>query len=294
MQGVSSLASGLSGAASSIAGLFGAGGSTGNPFASNWRSKLRPASFGGVPFGVLDGYIRVGRRNAVHEYPFKDDVWVEDLGRSARRISLHGFLLENAAYGGGDVIDQRERLIAVCESADQKTLVHPTLGTLTVSLLDASMSERWDQGRVFEISFSFIEAGVRVFPSAEVATESVVQSGADALDAAASSDFGSMAQRALANGASVVDMAVSTTSMWCGTAGTLAKDATNLMSCVGSLQGSYGRYFGGRTIGFGSLIGKTSAAGTTVSQLIATGTQARAGVSQAVATLQGAASAIGL
>ena len=29
---------------------------------------------------------------AVHEYPYRDTVWVEDLGRSARKFTLRGFL----------------------------------------------------------------------------------------------------------------------------------------------------------------------------------------------------------
>ncbi|KWT89358.1 MULTISPECIES: DNA circularization N-terminal domain-containing protein [unclassified Variovorax] len=278
------------GAVSSISNLFAGAGVQGNPLVSSWRSQLRQASFGGVPFGVLGGQIRVGRRNAVHEYPFKDQVWVEDLGRAARRITLTGFLVENGAYGGGAVIAQRDRLIAVCESPDQKTLIHPTLGSLKVSLLDSAMEERWDQGRMFEISFAFIEAGERVFPSAQVDTGADVDAAADAADAACGSDFVGTITSSLAQGASVVDMAVSTATTWAGTAVTLASDATNLINTVGSLPGVYSRYFGGRTRGF--LGRRLSSPATTVGQLVAAGTVARKTVSQAGAALTAAAAAI--
>jgi prophage DNA circulation protein len=34
--------------------------------------QLQHASFGGVPFGVLGAEATFGRRQAVHQYPFKD------------------------------------------------------------------------------------------------------------------------------------------------------------------------------------------------------------------------------
>lgn len=262
---------------------------------TSWRDQLRPASFGGVPFGVLGGQIRVGRRNAVHEYPFKDQVWVEDLGRAARRITLTGFLVENGIYGGiyggGNVIAQRERLIAVCESAGKSTLVHPTLGMLNVSLLDSMMEERWDRGRVFEISFAFIEAGERVFPELTVDTGAEVSIAASLADAAGISDFASSVTSSLAQGAAVVNMAVSTASTWASKAVGLANNATNLMSMVGLMPGSYGRYFGGRSNPIGSAT-RIATTAVSVSQLIAQGTVSRVAVSAASSALTKAAAVI--
>lgn len=290
LSGLQNNLQGVLGATIRLADLF--PGVPGNAARSAWQSALRPASYGGVPFGVLGGQIRVGRRNAVHEYPYKDQVWVEDLGRAARRITLTGFLVENAAYGGGPVIAQRERLIAACESPGQNTLVHPTLGSLKVSLIDSSMEERWDQGRVFEISFSFIEAGERVFPSAAPATGATVQTACSAADFAASADFAAAATFPLAQGASVVGMAVSTAAAWAGTATTLARDASNLMNTVGRLPGSFSRYFGGRNVGVGNLVGKLVSATATLPGLIAAGTAAREAVGAAATTLGAAAAAI--
>jgi prophage DNA circulation protein len=80
---------------------------------SEWTDRLLPASFRGVPFAVRSASGRFGRRQAVHEYPFRDTVWVEDLGRNARRLTIDGFLIENSlVYGGGDVILQKDRMIA--------------------------------------------------------------------------------------------------------------------------------------------------------------------------------------
>jgi prophage DNA circulation protein len=77
---------------------------------------LRPASFRGVPFATLASRKVFGRRTAVHEYPFRDTIWVEDLGRKGREISLSGFLVANSlVYGGGDVLAQQDQLIAAAE-----------------------------------------------------------------------------------------------------------------------------------------------------------------------------------
>lgn len=260
----------------------------------SWFQELRPASFGGVPFAVYGGEIRVGRRNAVHEYPFKDEVWVEDLGRSARRIVLVGFLVENAAYGGGAVIQQREQLIAACEAPGQKTLVHPTLGSLTVSLLDTSIRESREQGRSFQFTMTFIEGGERTFPAADVSTQDAVAQTCTAADAAAGADFATAVAPTFAAGSSVVSMASVTSSSWASQILSAAGDATNLMNQVAGLQGSFGRFFGSGLRGFvGSVSGLVNLP-SSVSDLIAVGTMARAAVSTACGLMSAAASVLGV
>ena len=49
-----------------------------------WVDALQPASWRGAPFAVRTSQIRRGRRIAVHEHPFRDDVWAGDLGRGTR------------------------------------------------------------------------------------------------------------------------------------------------------------------------------------------------------------------
>ena len=94
----------------------------------------------------------------MHEYPYRHTVWIEDSGRAARRISLTGFL------AGEDVTAQRAAMITACETAGSGNLIHPTLGALTVAVDNFESRERRDHGRVFELAFTFVEAGTRVFP----------------------------------------------------------------------------------------------------------------------------------
>jgi prophage DNA circulation protein len=110
--------------------------------------QLQQASFGGVPFGVLGADATFGRRQAVHQYPFRDQPWVEDLGKSVRRINLTDFLIENSAiYGGGDVISQREALAIAAESSGVAPPIHPMLGRLDINAANVTVSERSHHGR---------------------------------------------------------------------------------------------------------------------------------------------------
>lgn len=130
-----------------------------------WTKHLHPASFRGVPFGVVQGEGVFGRRQAVHEYPYRDKAWIEDMGRATRRFTLRGFLLQSSGlYKAPNVMTQRDSLIAACETGSAGTLVHPTLGELTVSIPESGLRITEGMGgRVFEFTLTVIESGVRVF-----------------------------------------------------------------------------------------------------------------------------------
>lgn len=263
-------------------------GALGGGAPASWFGQLRPASYRGVRFGVLGGSSKFGRRTVVHDYPFRDTVWVEDMGRAARRISVSGFLV------GDDAIAQRERMIAAAETPGDGELIHPTLGRLKVSSIDFSSEERWDQGRVFQISFTFIEAGERIFPSVETSTGSAVKAACKAADVAASADFVSKVGAALKQGAAVAAQAASTAAAWGRQAQRLANDATNLYNMVGTLTGSLGRFSKGGGIGkFAAVAGTLSSAGTTIPKLIGLGSVARTSVSGAISKLTSIGSGLG-
>ena len=260
--------------------------------AAGWTKQLQPASYRGIAFGVLSSDGKFGRRNAIHEYPYRDTPWVEDLGRSARRITLQGFIV------GDDVIQQRDRMIAAVESPEAAELVHPTLGRLKAALIDFGCHERWDNGRYFELNFSFIEAGNRVFPAATASTSDAVKDAASKADEAAKHDFSTRAMAALKQGATAAKQAATMANMMVRKIQRVVNDATNLYNTAGSLQGQFGRFFGGRrqsTAGKAQA-GITNAAGVAagVAVLIAGGSAARAGVAASGVSLTSVAGSLGL
>lgn len=205
--------------------------------------KMLPAYYRGVPFAVLNSKSSFGRRNAVHEYPFRDIPWVEDLGRGARKITMHGFLIQDSlVYGGGDVGQQLNRMITAAESAGEGDLVHPTLGALKVGLLaPMEAEEMWDKGRIIFLTFTFIENGDRHFPmKGDATTASTAAAAAKASDAVAKS-FTDKAVDALKNGAAVVNQAVDTATSFANRAQKVVNDATNIYHMAKTLPDQINR-----------------------------------------------------
>lgn len=77
---------------------------------SKFSDQLQPASFRGIPFEVTASGLKIGRRTVVHEYPQKDQPFVEDLGRATRQITLTAFVI------GDDYIAQAQSLMAELEA----------------------------------------------------------------------------------------------------------------------------------------------------------------------------------
>lgn len=264
----------------------------------NWQEHIHPASFRGVPFAIIDADGNFGRRQAVHEYPYRDTVWVEDLGRSTRRLTLNGFIIQSSLiYSAADVMTQRDNLIAACESAGAGTLVHPTLGELTVSIPDGGLKlrESKDSERVFEFSLTVIESGLRVFAvTGAVSAASTVQTSWLALAAKTAATFIAEVNSDLRTVTQAIKTLKSTVSFWTSMVTRTANEATNLSNTLKSTFGStrYGRYNTGDVGGNAS--GATNTTTTTadtdnygllVSQKMAASVENRAEVQDVTANL---------
>jgi prophage DNA circulation protein len=201
-------------------------------------SQLRPASFGGIAFVVLAGSARFGRRQVVHEYPYRDTPWIEDMGRAVRRFSVSAFLV------GDDVIARREKLISRVESKGAADLVHPTFGQLRVTLSDFTCTEKWDQGRYFELEMSFIEAGERRFPASTGSALSKVMASVQNAHAKSAAAFAQRALTALQTGATAANEAAKQANGWASVAISVSRDATSLINLAATLSGDFGRLVG--------------------------------------------------
>ncbi len=286
-QGVQLLAQNASGITNGLSNaLSGAQSALGRLASGSFWEQLRPASFRGVPFAVVSGGVRIGRRLAVHEYPLRDTVWPEDLGRNPRRMQVQGFVV------GDDAIAHRERLIAACETKGPGELVHPTLGRLKVSVLDVEFAEHRDKGRVFEVTFSFIEAGERVFPAAQTDTKGLVALAAQNANLAAAADFVAKAVQALENGAAVAQAALATASEWTGAAMSAANDAASLVNMVAILPGSFGRQAQALLSGFTSFQKSRPASSDTIQTLQGQASASRAQTASSAASVTAAAAAL--
>ncbi len=262
-----------------------------------WSEHLHPASFRGVPFAVLTGEGNYGRRQAVHEYPYRDTPWIEDIGRSTRKLTLHGFIVQSSLlYTAPDVMTQRNSLVAACETANAGTLIHPTLGELTVSIPDGGLKITESvAGRVFEFSLTVIESGLKVFAiTSSAGAASTVKTSWLAMAAKTAAKFISEVSGDLRTVTQAIKTLKSTGEFWIGEVANVADQATNLSNTLKSTFGStrYGRYNDG-TVG-GSVSGTDGSVNNTadttdydalVSQKIAVSVENRATINTAAATL---------
>ena len=209
---------------------------SGNSFAGGrWYEQLQPGSWRGVGFYIDAGQTAAGRRIALHEYPYRDDAWPEDLGKLPRRFMVQAFLV------GDDVYQQRDAMLRVVEQSGSGTLVHPTLGSIQCVLLEFSATDRRERGRYVELSLAFILAGDVQYPSTSIATGSAVTSCCAALTAASRGDLGA----ALGQIAIVPQSATAAIGQFTGMAVSVVNDASRIIGAVRGLPGNFGRFASG-------------------------------------------------
>lgn len=226
----------------------------GGDIVDDWQSKLRPCSFRGVPFAIISEEGSHGRRQAVHEYPYRDTAWIEDMGRGTRRFVLKGFLVQDSLiYGGSDVISQRLALIAACETKGSGTLIHPTLGEMTVSVPENGLTLSGDMksGRSFEFTLMLIESGLKVFAITGSSTAGKTVR-TNYLKLVSTTVFSTIARiKGEIRGVSqAIKTIKSTISFWTNMVDSTINEVTNISSVLKSTFGNqrYGRYSKG-TVG---------------------------------------------
>lgn len=137
-------------------------------------SNLRPASFRGVSFDVQKTVLSVGRRVQVFEYPQRDVPFVEDLGKSARTITV------TVMTTGVDYISRMKKVIAALEKEGSGRYVDPWLGAMNVTPKAAS-SPTFSSTHVASITITFVESGEYKFPNALIDTGSLCEKAAQKL-----------------------------------------------------------------------------------------------------------------
>lgn len=125
---------------------------------SAWIGQLRQASFRGVKFNVDSADTSGGRRTVVHEYPNRNEVFVEDLGLATKEFSIGAFIVDS------NYIPLRDSLIRALEQAGSGILVHPYYGERTVVCTGFNSRESKDEGGMVSFSISFVETGLKREP----------------------------------------------------------------------------------------------------------------------------------
>ncbi|GBQ92078.1 bacteriophage protein [Acetobacter nitrogenifigens DSM 23921 = NBRC 105050] len=228
-------------------------------------------SFRGVPFVVRGSGGTHGRKQAPHDYPGRDGIMIEDLGRQARRIRISGFVVGAFAYA------QRDLLIQATETAGTGLLVHATRGIMQVWCSRFEWREPEERTRVVELEFEFIEESSLLPTLVTAALSASVGALVTALNTSSASSYASRTSSALDYGASVLSAAQTVASSWAAGALFAVESPMMQQSAMSVLDGNYGRYASGSS----SDVDTTA---TVASQLAALATD-RASVSSAIASV---------
>jgi len=113
--------------------------------------------FRGVPFRLGSYDFQGGRRNALHEYPLRDEPLAEDLGRRGRRFQFQAHVI------GTTWELQRNALLRALEAKGPGLLIHPYLGQHTVLCDTFSVTEA-NQRRIAQFTLAFLETAGFIYP----------------------------------------------------------------------------------------------------------------------------------
>lgn len=124
----------------------------------HWRNSIQKATWRGLRINVDTTSMEFGRRVTMHELPFKDAPYSEDVGRKGRVFSFSGFI-DADTVPGHDYIDHRNEVINSIENDDSiGTLVLPTLGTRQVRPMGCKVTFSNKVGGKETLELSFVEA----------------------------------------------------------------------------------------------------------------------------------------
>ncbi|WP_243368861.1 DNA circularization protein [Microvirga solisilvae] len=143
------------------------------------RSLFR-ASFKGIPFWVEQDGEEGGRRLAIHEFPMRDDPFIEDLGEAARQYDVTAYVIGDSAS------PEAAGLVAQLAARGPGLLVLPTYGPLMARCL--TFKRDWSKDRLNFIAFNlrFVREGAASALASVLSLANLVFLAVDALASAAS------------------------------------------------------------------------------------------------------------
>ncbi|MBV6750407.1 DNA circularization N-terminal domain-containing protein [Pseudomonas chlororaphis] len=136
--------------------------------ATNWRDRLLPASFRGVPFWVDQAKNPVGQKGQLHEYPQRDRPFFEGLGQQSKIYELTAFIV------GADCLEKRDALLKALEEGSGE-LVHPWQGRMQVKVGECDMTQTRKDGGLVTFNLKFYPDEPLQFPKAVVNTQKQLQ-----------------------------------------------------------------------------------------------------------------------
>ncbi|MCG6204201.1 DNA circularization N-terminal domain-containing protein [Rhodopseudomonas sp. HC1] len=121
--------------------------------ARDWTKTLWMASYKGVPFWVEDDGDDGARRIVIHEFPMRDDPFLEDLGERSRQFEVTAYVASDSADADAAAV------IATCATRGAGILVLPTHGPILVRCLTFRRDRRKDRAGFIALALMFVREG---------------------------------------------------------------------------------------------------------------------------------------
>src|SRR5581483_10553408 len=119
----------------------------------DWLATLWPASFKGFPFFLDSDEEEGGRSLKVHEFPHRDDPFVEDLGQAPR-------IFKGSAYISGDLADIEALAFSeLLASPGSGILMLPSRGPVQVRCKTFARKNEKDKLGYIAYSVEFVREG---------------------------------------------------------------------------------------------------------------------------------------
>lgn len=115
----------------------------------SWHDRLQPASFRGAQFFVESNSKTPSRRQVIHEFPLREDVELDDMGRGPDRFQVKGYVI------GPDYDIARDALEDALMTPGAGSLVLPTRGRMQVALEGDPQIEESPAARGGMATFTF-------------------------------------------------------------------------------------------------------------------------------------------
>lgn len=151
--------------------------------ARDWTKTLWPASFKGVPFWSERSQESGGRRVVEHEFPMRDDPFLEDLGEALRKFDVTAYLASDAADA------EASALAAVCAERGPGLLVLPMQGQVLVRCLEFARDHEKDRLGYIAFNLKCTREGASFSIASVASLANLVFIAADALAIAAAASF---------------------------------------------------------------------------------------------------------
>ncbi len=145
----------------------------------DWAATLWPASFNGVPFWIERDTDAQEKRLVIHEFPGRDDPFIEDLGAKYRTFEISGYLVGDTADGDTDA------LLAAALPPGAGTLVLPAQGPINARFWKSKRDRARDRAGFFGVQLTFVQEGASVPNAPTDFLAQMVFDAGDALAAAA-------------------------------------------------------------------------------------------------------------